>query len=257
MAAVQEESKQGKSHKLQYALMTLLVCVLTGMAFYANKWKEDRRVSQVMVDNNRLVQTKDILALAAIPPDSKLFDLDLYAIEQRLLKNPFIRSVGVHRDLPNRIRLSITERVPVAAILADGMKYVDDEGFVLPPIRSQHIFDLPVLTGTIPANDLVQGKRTGNNMIHEALAFLRLAQEVNRDLYSNISEVRLASGGDLLFYTAEFGIPVILAKENLGARLVTFEGFWKEIVVREGAHRLQYIDLRFQDKVVVRWSQAS
>lgn len=255
--AGKEHDIQSKSHKLQYALMAILICVLTGVAFYANSWKEDRRIAQVIVDNNRLVQTRDIVALAGILPDSKLFDLDLYAIEKRVLQNPFIRSVGVHRDLPNRVRLVVEERMPVAAIFADGMKYVDDEGFILPSIRSQYIFDLPVLTGSISTKDLVQGKRTDNRLVQEALAFLRLAREVDFDLYTNISEVRLAPGGDMIFYTAEYGIPVIISKEDPGSGLVTFEGFWKEIVVREGAHRLRYIDLRFQDKVVVRWLPAS
>lgn len=257
MAAVYDEGTRRTRPVLHVALMVLLVGALGTMAFYANHWKEDRRVRRVIVENNRLIQTKDILTLAAIPPESKLFELDLFAIEQRLLKNPFIRAVGVHRDLPDRVRLSISERVPVAAILADVMVYVDDEGFVLPTIRSQDIFDLPVVSGTFHPQDLVPGKKTANRTVHRVLSFLRLAQEVNRDLYTNISEVRLAPGGELMFYTAEFGIPVIIGTEQFGPRLVTFEGFWKEIVVREGAHRLQYIDLRFQDKVVVRWLPSS
>jgi cell division septal protein FtsQ len=162
--------------------------------------------------------------------------------------------VAVHRDIPNRVRISIEERIPVAAIVLDKLYYLDSEGYVLPPARSQFIFDLPVLTGALPENEFAAGKQTKNKNVRDALYVLSVAKDVDEEMYRNISELRLDGMKDFVFYTAEFGIPVVLGREQVGPRLVKFDSFWKSVVVRNGASELQYIDLRFEDQVVVRWN---
>ncbi len=73
-------------------------------------------------------------------------------------------------------------------------------------------------------------------------------------LYLNISEINVKNNGDFVFYTSEFGIPVVLGRTQVGTRLVKFDVFWKSVVASQGAHELLYIDLRFEDQVVVRWN---
>lgn len=242
--------------KKHFLLMMLLGGVILGVAIYANMWKENRRATEVVVDGNRILAAKDILTLATVPDNSLMFNLDLYAIEQRVRKNPYVKSVAVHRDIPNRIRISIEERVPVAAVVMDRLYYLDADGYVLPPARSQSIFDLPVLTG-LPSGEFVSGVRTKNRDAFDALSILAVAREIDDELYRNISEIHFEENRDAVFYTAEFGIPVVLGREQVGINLVKFDSFWKSIVVKSGAQQLQYIDLRFEDQVVVRFSVLS
>ena len=242
------------SAKKSFLLMALLVLGVLSLAVYVNVWKEDRRVAEVVVEGNRITAAKDILLLARVSPNARLFDLDLYAIEQRVMKNEYVKTVAVHRDIPNRVRITIDERIPVAAIVLDRLYYLDAEGFVLPPARSQYIFDLPVLSGSIAANDCIAGRQTKNATVREALRILSVARQVGDEVYRNISEIRLDGNREFIFYTAEFGIPVILGRDRIGAKLVKFDSFWNSAAVREGADRLQYVDLRFEDQVVVRWN---
>jgi cell division septal protein FtsQ len=116
------------------------------------------------------------------------------------------------------------------------------------------VFDLPVLTGVLDGREFSPGKPIRNKDVLEALRVLSLARQVDDDVFRNISEICVASGKDFVFYTAEFGVPVILGREEIGIQLVKFESFWKSVVARQGADRLQYIDLRFEDQVVVRWN---
>ncbi len=246
-----------KSSAKNFLLMTLLVMVLLGVAIYANKWKGNCRVAEVVVEGNRIIPARTILASAKVPSNNLLFDLDLYAIEQRVMKNEFVKSAAVHRDIPNRVRISIEERIPVAAMVLDRLYYLDAAGYVLPPARSQFIFDLPVLTGTLPTNECVAGKQTKNRNALDALYILSVAKEIDEDMHRNISEIRIDGNQDFVFYTSEFGIPVILGREHVGTKLVKFDSFWKSVVARNGAHGLQYIDLRFEDQVVARYSVLS
>jgi cell division protein FtsQ len=187
-----------------------------------------------------------------------MFDLDLFEIEQRVIRNDFVKSAAVHRDVPDRVRITIEERIPVAALTMNGaVYYLDAEGYVLPPTRSQFIFDVPVLTGTMPMEEFIAGKQTKNRNALDALNILATAKQVDEDLHGNISEIRLNGGSDMVMYTSDAGIPVIVGRENIGVKLVKFDAFWHSIIARQGVDQLQYIDLRFEDQVVVRWSTAS
>jgi len=80
------------------------------------------------------------------------------------------------------------------------------------------------------------------------------AQHVSDDLYRRISEIRIERAREVVLYTAEYGVPVVFGRGDVGIKLVKFDSFWREIVSHHGAHELAYIDLRFEDQVVVRWN---
>lgn len=234
-------------------LMIALVLALIVTAVWANLWKSDLRVREVTVEGNRIVETKSILALAGIATGQKLFDVNLFAAREKVEKNSFIRSASVNRHVPGRITITVEEREPLAALLMEKMVYVDDEGMVLPSLRSDEIFDLPVISGTLKGTEVVPGKQVISQHLKEALDVLRIARVLDDELYRRISEVHAEEGRDLLLYTAEYGVPVVLGRGDIGARLVKFDAFWEEFIVRYGASELQYVDLRFEDQVVVRW----
>ncbi|HXG00542.1 MAG TPA: FtsQ-type POTRA domain-containing protein [Bacteroidota bacterium] len=237
----------------------LLLLALFGGTFltlvlYANAWKEDRRVRQVVIEGQRIVDTREILALADVPLQARMFELDLSMIARRLQKHKYVRAVAVHRDLPDRIRIVIQEREPVAVLARGTLFYVDAEGYVLPYVRSEHIFDLPVLSVSLKSEECVPGRKIQNDNVHRSLSLLSLAQQVDPELYRNISEIGGDTAKGFVLYTAERGIPVLLGNLRFGEKLVMLSAFWKTIVASNGADRLQYIDVRFADQVVVRWN---
>ncbi len=160
----------------------------------------------------------------------------------------------MNREAPNTIRISVEERQPVAAMALDRLVYLDGDGFILPPARSEYLFDLPVITGLARSKELAPGKQTFNTDIRDALEILSMAQLIDDELYRKISEVHVERGKDIMLYTAENGVPVVFGRGDAAAKLVKFETFWDEFVAHHGASELQYVDLRYEDQVVVRWN---
>ncbi len=238
------------------ALMVLLVAGILTVAVLANTWKSDLRVLEVVVEGNRILSEEEVKALAGIDVNQRLFEVDLYDARLKIQKSSFVNQAAVTRDVPNRIRISIEERVPVAIVVGDRMLHLDSEGFVLPPVRSEYMFDLPVLTGLPKNSALLPGKQTFSPHVREALALLFLAKEMNEELYHRISEVHRESNGDILLYTAEFGVPVLFGQGDIMRKIAKFDAFWTEVVLHHGAAELQYVDLRFEDQVVVRWNHS-
>ena len=237
--------------------MIVLVMGATGAAVWANVWKADLRIREVRVEGNSVVKEQEILSLANITKGQKVFEVDLFAAQKRVLQNQFVRSVSINREAPNRISIVVEERVPIAAVLMDRIVFVDVEGYVLPPVVSDKIFDLPVLSGTLPGSEFVPGHQVATAHVKEGLQILAVARELDDELYRRISEVRVNGEKDILFYTAEAGVPVILGRGDVGVKLVKFNAFWNEFVVTHGAHELVSVDLRYADQVVVRWNHDS
>jgi cell division septal protein FtsQ len=117
------------------------------------------------------------------------------------------------------------------------------------------LFDLPVLSGISSEIALAPGVTMSNPDVHEALQILATSKFVGKELYHLVSEVRLRNGGDIVLYAAERGVPIIFGRGDIANKLVRLEAFWNDIVRERGSEYLQYVDLRFDDQVVVRWNQ--
>jgi cell division protein FtsQ len=238
-------------------IMVVLLVVTVGAALGVNIWERDLVVRDVHIEGNRIVPSSEILALAAIPKNQRLFDVDLNQARKRIQANQFIRSVFVNRDIPDRISITVDERVPVAAIPGEKMLYIDASGMILPPARSEYIFDLPVLTGALPLAECVPGKLVTSEVLREALQIVVTAQRISDDFYRLISEVHIDPAHSIELYSSESGVPMVFGRGDVAGKMVRLEAFWKEFVSQRGAGELQYIDLRFEDQVVVRWNQTA
>jgi cell division septal protein FtsQ len=126
---------------------------------------------------------------------------------------------------------------------------------VLPHSISKQLFDLPVLTGVPAGIALTPGTAIKDDDVREALEILTTSKIVSKELYHLISEVRLRNGGDIVLYAAEWGVPIIFGRGEVASKLVRLEAFWDNVVRERGSENLQYVDLRFDEQVVVRWNQ--
>jgi len=219
----------------------------------ANSWKEHLKVSVVRCEGNRIVPDAELLRLAAVPRGTRLFGVDLAAVQGRVRQNPYLRSAFARREIPGSIILTVEERVPVAAIPQTPPVTVDAEGMVLPAVTSDVSFDLPLLTG-IGATAAI-GKRLTDSTTQEALAILAMARRIGDEAYRRISEVHLERGREIVVYTAETAVPVVFGRGDTAEKMAKFEAFWSQIVPQRDVHQLQYVDLRFRNQVVVRWAQ--
>lgn len=252
-AMINHPSTSDRRSRWPAILMTAMLLIAAGIAIGANMWKRELRVAHLHAHGNRIVTEAEILKLAEIRPNEQLFAVDLHAARMRVQQNLFIKSVAINREAPDGVTITITERIPIAAMVVDRILYLDNEGYVLPPARTDAIFDLPVLTGDLPVAECIPGKAVTSAHVREALDILATAREVGEDLYHLISEVHLEAGRDIVLYTAESGVPVVFGHGDVALKLVMFDEFWKQIVRQRGAAELTSVDLRFVDQVVVRW----
>lgn len=230
-----------------------LLLAAVAISIGANAWKKELRITHVTTHGNRIVTHSEILALAGIPPNEKLFGVDLFAARQRLERNYFIRSASVNREAPDGISITVEERRPIAALVLDRMLYVDKDGYVLPPARSDEIFDLPMVTGDFPGAECLPGKTVSSPALREALDILSAARLAGEETYHLVSEIHLEGDRDIVLYASEAGVPVVFGHGDTATKIVMLESFWKQVVAQRGPGDLASVDLRFAEQVVARW----
>jgi hypothetical protein len=235
------------------ALVTVTIAAVVGTFL----WKADLTVRAVSIEGNRIVTNESLLRLAAVPLQKRLEEIDLAAIQKRVRQNPYIASASVHRDFPDRVLIRVEERVPVAAIAGEKLLYVDAKGLILSGVQSEFVFDLPVITGAAAVQDCRPGKRIVHPTLQEALRVVLVSQEISSTLYRRISEIHLQANGELLLYTAEFGIPVSFGRGFIVEKLTLLESFWTTVVSSRGGQSLIALDVRFADQVVARWEPST
>jgi len=253
----QQSTPAPRRHRGGLVLLAVLILLTIAASVGAFVWKSDLTARSVASEGNRIIAQETILRQAAVPLNRKLEDIDLSAVQKRVLQNPYIREAAVHRDFPDRVLISVEERVPVAAIAADKLYYVDREGMILPTVQSEFVFDLPVITGAASVQECRPGKRIAHPTLQEALRVVLAAEKISNPLYRRISEIHIQSDGELLLYTAEFGVPVYFGRGSIVDKLTLLEGFWTTIVNTQGGQTLRAVDVRFANQVVANWEPST
>ena len=89
-----------------------------------------------------------ILAALNVKQGQPLLAFDPYAARQALEALPWVRQAEVERHLPNLVRVTLEERVPLALWQLEGViSVIDDQGVVIPGVAVEDFATLPLVVG--------------------------------------------------------------------------------------------------------------
>jgi cell division protein FtsQ len=131
------------------AFTALLAVATVGTLVWSGSRSALFDVDHIDVAGTFLVSPAEAAEAAGPLQRVPLAEVDTTAAAQRVEALPFVRSARVARVFPNRVRIRVTERMPVAFAIrpAGGFALLDDTGRVLAD-RPDRPADLPEVTGT-------------------------------------------------------------------------------------------------------------
>jgi cell division protein FtsQ len=168
-----------------------------------------------------------------------LFRLDIESLKRDLLTLSWVGSVAIEKELPGSLTVHLTERVPVA-IVTDGrnLRYADASGAVFALVDPRFgSMDLPLVAGA------------GDREVIGCIKMLERLRAESPELHGRISEISPADGGTWKAWDRELATEVFIGEQPAGK--------WRAlhaIAAREGygPGTIEYADLRFEDRVIVR-----
>jgi cell division protein FtsQ len=207
---------------------------------------------QVEVTGNHIVSREAVLApfykdrghsVLRIPLDMRRADVE---------KISWVQSASVQRILPNRIRIDITERTPVAFVRnGSEIALIDEFGKILDRPRGED-FHFPIVTGL--ADTMADADR--QKRVQTFQEFLRDADLVRPGSSDHVSEVDLGNPRDLRVVMA--GIPGVNAAQAVTVHFGgnEFTGKYRMLVDnfaqwQSNAGCVQSVDLQYARQVVL------
>lgn len=197
----------------------------------------------------RNVTRSQVLDVLGADIDRNIFHVSLDEQKKQLEAIPWVESATVMRFLPNRLRIEILERVPVAFVEVNGrIALIDAHGIIMDmPPGAQSAFSFPVVMGTSEAEPL--STRAARMKIYNQL--VRQLDSTGAHYSHQLSEVDLSDPDDVKVMVADPKGTVLV---HLGAAsfLERFKVYVAHIQEwRSQFARVDSIDLRYDGQVIM------
>ena len=250
-----EGRKRGSHWVRAVPLQGILPLVLVAGVVFAGLWKatgfvlNDARfqLREVQVLGGRYVPESEVEGKFIPDQGKSIARLPLSERRRQIEQIPWVRSAAVARVFPNRLRVHIQERVPVAfAWTSVGLALLDEAGVLL-DVPPEAAFTFPVVRGI---SDLDSPAERRAKMRLFSLLLADLSQGSNPPS-ALISEVDLSDPKDARVVIADPVGAVLLhfGQEQFFSRYMTYAGHIAEWRMKFG--NIQSVDLRFEGQVVV------
>jgi cell division protein FtsQ len=207
-------------------------------------------VREVVVGVGRRLAASEVRALAGIAAGMSIWDVDLRAMEERLVRHPWIRTARVRRHLPHRVVIQVREERPLAIVATGGraLYYVGAHGRLFARVGDGDALDFPYLTG-LDEEDLVGETGFGPRAVRRALNLLRLVERRPAGL-GTVSEVHLDRRRGLTLHPNRPAVPIELGWNDFETKLERLPVVLAHWAGRES--EIVNVSLLFDDEVVVR-----
>jgi cell division protein FtsQ len=207
---------------------------------------------QIELTGNHIVSRQAVLQSFAPDRDRSVLLIPLDARRSELEQLPWVESVSVQRILPNRIRVELTERTPVA-FLRDGseLALIDAHGVILDRPEGQDLH-FPIITG-LP-DSVPRAERETRMQTYQE--FLRDVDLVRSGSSDHVSEVDLSNDNDLRVVMTGLASPADSQAVTIHFGNTDFADKYRMLVDnfaqwQANAGRVQSIDLQYSKQVVV------
>ena len=152
-ARFSERGRRERRRRWVRRVIALLVIALIVGSVWAVGWSSMLGVREVTVQGQHRTSSTTVRDAAKVPIDQPMVRLDVQAIESRVEALPTVQSAQVARVWPHTVRITLTEREPVAVvrhgserrfISADGVDFAPVDRADPPPL------DRPRRRGGLP-----------------------------------------------------------------------------------------------------------
>ncbi len=226
---------------------------VSAVAAYANVL----RIGNIDVAGTERLSKGEVLAVLNGLRGESILWADLDAWRQRLLASPWVRDAALRRSLPSTVEVVITEREPIGIGRIGGEMYlVDGRGVVIDAYGPQYAdLDLPIVDG-LGASSGPHGKpnvapetmtdEPRADLAARVIAALKAKPAVARRLSQvDVSDVHNAS----VILTGDPAV-IQIGEDEFLPRIESYLEL--AAAVHERVADIDYVDLRFDDRIYVR-----
>jgi cell division protein FtsQ len=174
-----------------------------------------------------------------------LVRLPLSRFEDLLRTQPWIESVEIEKILPDRVRVAIRERRPVALLAgaASSLAWADAQGRPIAPVVPGEKTDGFLVV------DLAAAGPDAPAALAKALDAAAEFKRANADWAEALTRVDVLGDEDFRVHTRDLPFPLLVRRSDLVSKVHRFEALLPELGRRYTA--LESVDLRFARRIII------
>ena len=205
------------------------------------------QVHEVVVTGTEFADPEEIASAARGLIEGNMLLADLQKVRAEVERHPWVLSARVQKVLPDKLRIEVTERLPNAFALVDGELFLtDDSGILIDRLRPEHPFtDLPVIRGLDGLDENEFGMRLGR-----AVGLLARLEDEHPSWREDVSELVTGDPEKILLRLKDLNCDLIVSENDFIGGLERY--FSVEASIRQRYNEIDYIDLRFARRLVVK-----
>jgi cell division septal protein FtsQ len=208
------------------------------------------QVARIVVRGNVRLSSGEVEALVHGLYGTSILRANLNACRRRLLESPWVADVALRRVLPSTIEIAVSERRPMGiSRIGDQLYLIDRGGTVIDEFGPQYReFDLPIIDG------LVRPPRDGQPAVDAVRAEFaaRVLDSVagHREIAKRVSQIDVSDLHDAVVLLDDDTAQLHLGEDKFVERLRSY--LEVASALRERVPDIDYVDLRFEERVYVR-----
>lgn len=208
------------------------------------------QISDVIVEGNQRVPSAVIIESLGLASDASILQIDLRALAAQVGRNPWIQTVRVSRHLPATLQVQVSERAAHAIVVADRAYLVSEDGLILQEASSAEMTDLPLLRLYVD-HPLETGERIDPARVEQGARLWQRFHQGALGADVQALEIQLKDDGSFHILLGP-GLPSLYFGEE-GDVQRQLNRLARVLEMRRATLReLEYADLRFADKVIVK-----
>lgn len=220
----------------------VVIGIVAGAFLMYRQTQGDARfaVKTIEIDGSTHTSRAAIDAVTRQYIGANLFRIDIARLQADLRRLGWVKRIEAEKKLPDTLRIRIVERTPVALAAVGGrISYVDENGVPFAELSpAVGDVDLPLITNAAGAE------------LARSVALLTDLRMRDPQIYSRISEVKPVAPSGFALFDRELGAFIYTEEGDLSAK-------WRDLyaVARAehlGIHDIEYVDLRFAGRIVVK-----
>jgi cell division protein FtsQ len=221
-------------------IVLLLLIVIMGVIVGLSKAVRPFLFNNLVVYGNYHLEESEIKDAVYITSGENLFNLSFEELRARVKRIAWIKDVTIRKQFPHTIMLYVEEATPRAVLRFKNHQFlVDSEGEILEELGRDAMSFLPVIVGINPSKD--------KGGILESLRLIDALEEEKMLDKREAVEITLKPFGLVVYMDGE---SIRLGYGNYRDKLKRWKELEPEIKKRDVP--IEYVDLRFKDKVIIR-----
>lgn len=235
-----------------YIIFVLFIAFIFYLGILAKRFEPEYQVQKIIITNNEIIPDEMIYEIISIKDSEDLKEIPAKTIIDRIEKIPYVKKAeGRFVDL-HTFQIFITEIEPFFMMITKrGAFIISKDGKILPDDKRLRVFDLPILT--VDNFKLANGLKVSENPeIENAFNTFLNIYKIDNALFEVISELNIDTNSDLVLFLTKPKGKILIGKSLNKFKALYFSEFWRNVILKNLDTNYDYIDLRFEDHIVVK-----